>query len=92
MLGVDRIRIVEWLITLEFLRRGSDRRIRCNRKVRLSGWLRATMETIDEPVPEDFDDATARGRIRVTGLGFKALSEHFCRGAAATSQDIIPGV
>lgn len=92
MLGVDRICIVDWLIGLQYLRRGSDRRIRCTRDGRLSGWIRATAEPIDEPVPEGFDDATVRGRIRVTGLGFKALSEHFCRGANATYQDVIPGV
>ncbi|MCJ2074433.1 Bro-N domain-containing protein [Methylobacterium sp. E-016] len=91
-IGVDRICIVDWLIGLQYLRRGSDRRVRCTRDGRLSGWLRATAEPIDEPVPEGFDDATVRCRIRVTGLGFKALRKHFCRGAAATSQDVIPGV
>lgn len=86
-IGVDRIRVVEWLVSLGFLRRGGDRRLRCTREGRLSGWVRGTAELAEEPTAEE----SGRCRIRVTGNGLRALSEHFCRGAAATSQDVIPG-
>ncbi|MFD1352677.1 hypothetical protein ACFQ4I_08580 [Methylorubrum suomiense] len=41
--------------------------------------------------PIEVAGGSGRCRLRVTDTGFRAASEHFCRGAAATSQDVIPG-
>lgn len=87
-IGVDRIRIVDHLLSLGFLVRGADRRVRCSRNGRLSGLVRPSVE----PVEGDDGREILRGEVRVTATGFAALAEHFCRGAQATSQDIIPGL
>lgn len=86
-MAVDRIRIVDWLISQGLLRRGGDRRLRCTREGRMSGWVRSTAETTDAPRAE----GGARCRVRITGVGFRIISEYFCRGSHATSQDVIPG-
>lgn len=40
--GVNWIRIVNSLLWLRILMRGGDRRLRCTREGRLSGWIRVT--------------------------------------------------